>query len=774
MRICLLTLTYPPRDTWGNARHRQVLAAELVAQGQDVHVVTCGEKDCVRHDGGVVVHEVATRRIDRFSSYPEVDGMISQSQSLYERLVQVMSDASCDVVDVPLWSLQGLVTLLKCDCPTVVFLHTTQAPLVEINARHRQPSDHTILGLKRLCLHRASGILADSHSVLNAVRREYGLSATNLPVAVAHHGLPPLVDPIPNRPIRTTVEALVVGRLERWKGTPLLFEVLPKLLRQYPNLTVRFVGEDNSAHDILAVRDGTTYPEFFRQSYPEFLDRVSFEGYVDEVRLNQFYLEADFLLAPSLYESLELAYVEAMRTALPVVTFANGGANEIFEKGDAHGAYLVEPGKKADLAEAIGRLVESPDLRQRLGTAGLSRFKEAFTAEAMARSHVEFYKHVLARSSIQRHPARVIYQVMEVLEVGDAVSNIARRNSCLLAELHQPKEVLVRYAHEEVKHVTQPLRQVLVNPDCGLIFHYWAYNNSVWALSVSRGPKALYYHNITPPHYFHYDSATYHATSQGYAQLPQILKRVDFLIGDSRYNLESLSPYLDRPKPAIVIYPGVEVNQTQEASYDQALFAHLRQPGHVNIVFVGRIARNKRQDQVMRVFDYYWREVNRHASLWLVGGDANDTSYWDELEEFRQSLASGKEIMFTGKVSDSQVNTYLRAADVFLCASEHEGFCVPIVEAMALDVPVLAYAAAAVPETMGGSGLLIHQWDVPRVAELMHVVLTDNSLRKNILTGQRDNLKRFESSVARARLAAVVKYLQTGVSSPLFESDLKA
>ncbi len=774
MRICLLTLTYPMRDSDGISRHREVLAVELARQGHDLHVVTLGPKDCVRFEDGVWVHEVKARCVNPFSStYPDIDVMLSQSQALYEGLLQVSSDSSCDVVDVPFWSVQGLVTLQRHDRPTVVFLQTTRAQLLKINKQQPQSSDHALLELERLCLWRASGIVADSHSIREAVRLHYGLPS-DLRTAVIHPGLPALTDPMPVRRSRTRVEGLVVGRLERRKGTPLLFEVLPGLLRRYPNLTVRFVGRDNSAQDGWGLRYGTTYPELFRQRYPDFSDRVIFNGYVDEVRLNQFYREADFLLAPSLYESFGFVYLEAMRTALPVVTFASGGANEIFEKGDGHGAHLVEPGKTADLAEAVGRLVESPDVRQRLGTAGLSRFKETFTAETMARSHMEFYQYVLARSSTRRRSARVIYQVMEALDVGDAVSTITRRNARLLSDLHQPKEILVRYAHEDVKQETRPLRQVVVKPDSGIIFHYWGYNTSTWLLSVARGPKALYYHSITPPHYFPPDSEAFRATSQGYAQLPQIIKRVDLLIGDSRYNLEGLIPYLDRPKPAIVVHPLVEVGEVQGAPYDQALFSHLRRAGHVNIVFVGRIVRNKRQDQVMRVFDYYWREVNRHATLWLVGNDASDSSYRIELERLRLSFASGNRIMFTGKVSDSQVSAYIRAADVFLSASEHEGFCMPIVEAMAFDVPVLAHAATAVPETMGGTGLLIHQWDVPRVAELMHLVLRDDPLRQKILTGQRVNLKRFESSVARVRLAAIVKYLQAGVVSPLFESDIRA
>ena len=92
----------------------------------------------------------------------------------------------------------------------------------------------------------------------------------------------------------------------------------------------------------------------------------------------------------------------------------------------------------------------------------------------------------------------------------------------------------------------------------------------------------------------------------------------------------------------------------------------------------------------------------------------------------------------------------------------------PNAQAMALDVPVIAYAAAAVPETMGGSGLLVHDWDAPRVAELMHLTLTEATLRARVLASQRANLQRFTEAEARRRLAAVVAYLQTGETSPLF------
>ena len=111
---------------------------------------------------------------------------------------------------------------------------------------------------------------------------------------------------------------------------------------------------------------------------------------------------------------------------------------------------------------------------------------------------------------------------------------------------------------------------------------------------------------------------------------------------------------------------------------------------------------------------------------------------------------------FTGAVPDEDLAAFYRWADAYVSLSEHEGFCVPIAQAMAFDVPVLAFAAAAVPETMGGSGLLIHEWDTARVGELMHLAISDQRLRERIVAGQRANLRRFSAEETHKKLRAVV------------------
>jgi glycosyltransferase involved in cell wall biosynthesis len=769
MRICLLSTSYPPANTEGIARQRQVLATELARRGHDVHIVTCGAVTRERRDGAIHVHEVAVDGINHYSgAYPELDAPLTYSQALYQGLVSAGGTQGWDVVDVPLWQAQGFVTLQRHQGPSVLWLQTSSAQLRAINRVHDAAGGRALLDLERICLARADGLLADSRSALDAVLRDYQIrpSASS---AMVYLGLPSLDEAPPAPADRPTVEALVVGRLERRKGTHLLFELLPAVLRRNPQLRVRFVGRDNSAQDGWNARHGATYPEYFQGRHPGLADRVVFEGYVDESRLAECYRQADFLLAPSLYESFGLIYLEAMRAARPVVAFAAGGASEVFADGEAHGALLAPAGDKRRLESAIERLASQPELRRQLGERGLARFRHAFSAEAMADATLRYYEQVIAEHAARRQVSGPIFQVMEALDVGDAVSNIARRNVGLLAELGQPPQILARHAHDSLRDTIRPLASALAEPRCGLIFHYWGYNTSTWLAPSVRGRKAIHYHNITPPEFFEPDSEMRRSVSAGYDQLRRIANCFDLIVGDSRYNLAEYARFLDAPRPMLCLYPVVEPPEIAAEPYDAALLARLRQTGAPNLVFVGRIARNKRQDQLMLAFDHYWREIDRSARLWLVGNDRGDTSYRAELERLRTALPSGGSITFTGKVPDPQATAYYRAADVFVCASAHEGFCVPIAQAMALDVPVLAYAAAAVPETMGGAGVLIDDWQAEYVAGALARVLTDAAFREQLIGQQRASLSRFSEAEVRARLTAVVQFLQAGRLSPLFE-----
>jgi glycosyltransferase involved in cell wall biosynthesis len=372
---------------------------------------------------------------------------------------------------------------------------------------------------------------------------------------------------------------------------------------------------------------------------------------------------------------------------------------------------------------------------------------------------------------VRTRDASAVRQLAEALALGDGVTAIVRRAADILATLGEPPGILAhrKWVPDAILHETRPCHEILRPADPGLVFHYWGHNSSTWVMDATRGRRAIWYHNVTPPRFFRPGEPLHALTARGYTQLAEIACRFDLLIGDSRFNVESLARYLRRPRPALHIYPVVEPDEERAAPVDDALVARLRAEPGTKCLFIGRIARNKRQDAVMRAFDAYRSRFDPRAQLWLVGSEHGDPAYRAELERLRSGLEGGTAVTLTGKVSDAALRAYLRAADVLVCASEHEGFGIPLAQAMALDVPVIARAAAAVAETLGAGGVLVRDWDPREVAELIHAVQGDPDRRSELLARQRASVVRFSFAEARARLEAVVRFLRQGTPSAFFE-----
>ena len=164
---------------------------------------------------------------------------------------------------------------------------------------------------------------------------------------------------------------------------------------------------------------------------------------------------------------------------------------------------------------------------------------------------------------------------------------------------------------------------------------------------------------------------------------------------------------------------------------------------------MGRIAPNKKQEDVIRAFYYYKRNVNRKSRLILVGNYAGMEKYYYKLRNYVDELKLA-DVIFTGSIPFDEILAYYHLADLFLCMSEHEGICVPLVEAMYFDVPVLAYASSAIPSTLGGSGVLLKEKDPVLAGEMMHCILSDEALRQQILQKQRKRLQDFSFESVRA------------------------
>jgi glycosyltransferase involved in cell wall biosynthesis len=173
----------------------------------------------------------------------------------------------------------------------------------------------------------------------------------------------------------------------------------------------------------------------------------------------------------------------------------------------------------------------------------------------------------------------------------------------------------------------------------------------------------------------------------------------------------------------------------------------------VNIHFVGRLAPNKKIEDHIRLAEQYKRYVDVYYRFIFVGRCDAVPRYYDAVRglvaEYR--MLSDR-FWFPGPASNDELGAYYRNAHAYVSLSEHEGFCVPLVEAMSMDVPVLAYGAAAVPETLGGAGVCFTPKDLEVAAELLGALVYDLPFRRRIIDGQRDRVRAFAPAVIEPQI----------------------
>lgn len=269
------------------------------------------------------------------------------------------------------------------------------------------------------------------------------------------------------------------------------------------------------------------------------------------------------------------------------------------------------------------------------------------------------------------------------------------------------------------------------------------------ALLSYGGKKVMIYHNVTPPRYFSGYSPTAEDNCRwGELQIGYIARYVDSCIADSEYNKQQLLAM--GCQCPIEVCPILIPFEDYEKAPDEKLLQKYRGDGWTNLLFVGRIAPNKCQQDVIRAFYVYQKRYNPKSRLFLVGNGTGE-KYQQQLADYAQQLGIADKVIFPGHIKFNAILAYYQLADVFVCMSEHEGFCVPIVEAMHFRKPIVAYASTAIPETLGRGGLLLDSKDPELAAGAINRVLEDSNLKKYLLSRQEEELKRFQYEAVKER-----------------------
>ncbi len=329
------------------------------------------------------------------------------------------------------------------------------------------------------------------------------------------------------------------------------------------------------------------------------------------------------------------------------------------------------------------------------------------------------------------------------LDAGDAVSNQALAIHRILEERGFESRIFAngmdefgaRYAQPDSAYA--PFRD---SPDDLLIYHYSIYCDNYREYLTSRNRRVLIYHNITPPEWFEpYDKGIAGLCARGREVLPR-LAGGDLALGDSDFNRRELVEmgFPEEKTGVLPINPPLE--RLLRGEEDPEVRAKLAD-GRFNLLYVGRVVPNKRVEDLIVLFNRYHRQVNAHSRLVLAGRVF--TPYAMRLWRMVEELGLERRVLFLGKIDDRGLRTCYRRSHAYLCMSEHEGFCVPLLEAFSCGLPVFAYAAGAVPETMGEAGVLFEDKDFPVLAELLESVRSDPLLRGRIVEAQFRRLEDF-------------------------------
>jgi len=288
------------------------------------------------------------------------------------------------------------------------------------------------------------------------------------------------------------------------------------------------------------------------------------------------------------------------------------------------------------------------------------------------------------------------------------------------------------------------------------IFHFALPSPMTGAFAALKGRTILQYHNITPAAFFApYDAGLFRLAVLARQELATLVGHVDLALGVSEFNRRELESIGFSPTSVLPI--AVDTARVT-ARVSRPAIERLLEDDLVNFLFVGRIAPNKKIEDIIRLAEVYKRYVDAYYRFIFVGRFDVVPRYYSTVRALMAEYRFlNDRFVFTGPIPDEELAVYYRNAAVYVSLSEHEGFCVPLVEAMAADVPVLAYSAAAVPDTLGGAGVQFAPKDLEFAAELLHTLAFDDAVRARVIAGQRRRLADFGDARITRELAAVLQ-----------------
>lgn len=345
-----------------------------------------------------------------------------------------------------------------------------------------------------------------------------------------------------------------------------------------------------------------------------------------------------------------------------------------------------------------------------------------------------------------------IHQFSPTVQLGDGISNGMFFFQKILKSLGFQSEIYVENIKDNLKHIVKSYKSFDLEDEEQIIFiHYSIYYDFEPWIDKIKAKKHIIYHNITPPEFFKNNPFLYEMCKKGIELLPQIASKFEGSIGDSKLNSDELEAHNFKNVYTIPLL--VDVEKVRSFSFNHKLFDELNDD--FNIIFVGRIARNKAQHDLIKIADIY-RYINPNFKMYIIGG-ATDTEYYEELKYSIEENQLQNYVKLTGKVSNEDLYAYYKSANIFLCMSEHEGFGMPLIEAMLFNLPVLSYNSSNIANTLNEGGVLFEEKSHKHIAATIELIRNNPKLKDEIIQTQLKAIQPYEYNTI---VKQVVDYLR--------------
>lgn len=337
-----------------------------------------------------------------------------------------------------------------------------------------------------------------------------------------------------------------------------------------------------------------------------------------------------------------------------------------------------------------------------------------------------------------------IVQLLVTLQRGDAIGNFTLALHEMLCSKGYDAEIYAYNIGTNIKNLkVKDIKYFKNLKTDDLIIYQMCEGHSINELIRKQSCKKIaIYHNVTPASFFSQFGKEYQVTQKKAEQVLQSMRNVfDKCIADSEFNKENLIS-MGYFKEKIVTVPLYVEFDDYEKSPDYETIRKYNDE-YVNILFVGRFVPNKKQEDIIRIFAYYHKFINKKSRLFIIGSPFIP-DYNDALKEYIEYLGISDSVIMPGHSTFPEILSYYRCADIFLCMSEHEGFCVPLIEAMLFEVPIVAYKSSAIPYTLGKSGVVVDTKEPEKIAEIIDTIVSDEELFNRIVKSQKERLEDFK------------------------------